>query len=98
MNEIINKDSEAIKAFVSAGESILGGIETILEDYHPVLGGKRFITDSQLSKMLHISKRTLQNYRAEGKVPFHQLEGGKVLYNEEDIEKMLARSYCKAWE
>jgi len=97
MNEIINKDSEAIKAFMSAGESILGAIETILEDYHPVLGGKRFITDSQLSKILHISKRTLQDYRSQGKIPFHKLEGGKILYTEEDIEKMLASAYCKAW-
>ena len=98
MNEIINKDKEIMEALMEASKCFLGAVETFLEDYHPVLGGERFITDSELSKILHISKRTLQDYRAQGKIPFHQFLGGKILYKETDIEDMLARSYCRAWE
>jgi excisionase family DNA binding protein len=59
------------------------------------LNGERFLTDSELSVMLKISRRTLQEYRNEGKLPYIRL-GGKVLYRESDIERMLQDGYRKA--
>ena len=53
------------------------------------------LTDSELSVMLKISRRTLQEYRNEGKLPYIRL-GGKVLYRESDIERMLQDGYRKA--
>ena len=44
---------------------------------------------------LKVSRRTLQEYRSARKIPFI-LFGGKVLYRETDIEKMLAENYRKA--
>ena len=52
-------------------------------------------TDRELSGRLKISRRTLQEYRNEGRLPYIQL-GGKVLYRESDIEKMLRDGYRKA--
>lgn len=45
--------------------------------------------------MLKISRRTLQEYRNKGKLPYIRL-GGKVLYRESDIERMLQDGYRKA--
>jgi len=59
------------------------------------LNGERFLTDSELSVMLKISRRTLQEYRNESKLPYIRL-GGKVLYRESDIERMLQDGYRKA--
>ena len=59
------------------------------------MNGERFLTDSELSVMLKISRRTLQEYRNEGKLPYIRL-GGKVLYRESDIERMLQDGYRKA--
>lgn len=59
------------------------------------MNGERFLTDSELSVMLKISRRTLQEYRNEGRLPYIQL-GGKVLYRESDIERMLQDGYRKA--
>lgn len=58
------------------------------------MNGERFLTDSELSVMLKISRRTLQEYRNEGKLPYIRL-GGKVLYRESDIERMLQDGYRK---
>jgi excisionase family DNA binding protein len=46
----------------------------------------------QYSKILNISRRTLQDYRTEGKIPYY-LVGGKILYKESDIEKLLTENY-----
>jgi predicted site-specific integrase-resolvase len=47
---------------------------------------------------LKISRRTLQDYRTEGKIPYYQLGGGKILYRESDIEKMLEDNYFASFE
>ena len=44
---------------------------------------------------LKVSRRTLQEYRNNRKIPF-VIFGGKVLYRETDIEKMLEENYRKA--
>lgn len=59
------------------------------------MNGEHFLTDSELSVMLKISRRTLQEYRNEGRLPYIRL-GGKVLYRESDIERMLQDGYRKA--
>ena len=62
-----------------------------------MLNGERFLSDRELSERLKISRRTLQEYRNEGKLPYIQL-GGKVLYKESDIERMLQNGYKEAWQ
>jgi predicted site-specific integrase-resolvase len=42
--------------------------------------------------MLHISKRTLQQYRDDGLIPFVKLER-KILFRESDIIKVLEDGY-----
>ncbi len=48
-------------------------------------------------KGLKVSRRTLQDYRTTGKIPYIQL-GGKVLYRESDIQKLLEDNYRKGWQ
>ncbi|MDU1889148.1 MAG: helix-turn-helix domain-containing protein [Dysgonomonas sp.] len=43
---------------------------------------------SDVCRALGISKRTLQTWRNNGKMPYSML-GGKVYYREEDINKLL---------
>lgn len=58
--------------------------------------GERFFTDKEVSARLKVSRRTLQDYRNEGRIAYIQL-GGKILYRESDIERMLADSYRSAY-
>lgn len=55
--------------------------------YRPMLNGRRFLSDQELSERLKISHQNLAGIINEGKLPYIQL-GGKVLYKESDIERM----------
>ena len=55
------------------------------------------MTDDEVSKILHISRRTLQDYRNSGKIPYYQF-GGKILYEESDIERILKNGYKKEFD
>ena len=60
------------------------------------MGGERYLTDRDLAERLHVSRRTLQQYRHEGILPYF-LFGGKTLYRESDVQKVLERNYRKAY-
>ena len=69
---------------------------SLTANYRPTLGGERFFTDKEVSARLKVSRRTLQDYRNEGRIAYIQL-GGKILYRESDIEKMLNDGYRSAY-
>lgn len=51
---------------------------------------------SVLSAAMQLSRRTLQDYRNNGVIPYIQL-GGKILYRESDIQKILMANYREAY-
>ena len=55
------------------------------------------ITEQELSKALKITKRTLIEYRMNGKLPYYKI-GGKILYKEQDIIEILERNKVLAFE
>lgn len=67
-------------------------IESILKNYRPVMNGEIYLSGEDLCKLLHISKRTLQQYRDDNILPFIQI-GGKIIYKETDILEVLERNY-----
>lgn len=82
----------------TAFEMLLAGVKA-LEDRVRTLaekGGERYLTDRDLAERLHVSRRTLQQYRHEGILPYF-LFGGKTLYRESDVQKVLERNYRKAY-
>lgn len=70
-------------------------VSQLAENYRPPLNGQRYMTDKEVAEQLKISRRTLQEYRNDRKIPY-LLFGGKVLYRETDIERMLEENYKKA--
>ena len=96
MNELMTKDSEWIIHFMGSLDRLLDKYERMTANYRPTLGGDRFFTDKEVAARLKVSRRTLQDYRNEGRIPYIQL-GGKILYRESDIEKMLLDGYRSAY-
>ena len=94
--ETITRDNEKVALLLERMDRLMENMESLSENYKPVLGGERFLTDKELSAMLKISRRSLQDYRNEGKIPYIQL-GGKILYRESDIEQILKNGYRKAY-
>lgn len=94
--ETITRDNEKVALLLEKMNRIMENMESLAENYKPVLGDERFLTDKELSGMLKVSRRSLQDYRNEGRIPYIQL-GGKILYRESDIEQVLKNGYRKAY-
>ena len=69
--------------------------EQLMNGYRPIVNGERLLTDAEVSQILNVSRRTLQEYRNSRQIAFIELRG-KTLYRESDIEQMLERNYRKA--
>ena len=55
-----------------------------------------YLTDREVAKLLKTCRRTLQEYRDAGRMSYIQL-GGKILYRESDIERLLMEGYREAF-
>ena len=62
----------------------------------PSAYGDELLTDKEVAYLLKVSRRTLQDYRNNGILPYTQV-GGKILYRASDIEKTLMKGYKEAY-
>lgn len=97
MSEFITKDNERVVRLFGSLDRMLSGIERLVANHRPTLGGERFLTDREVSQRLKVSRRTLQDWRTNGQIDYITL-GGKVLYKESEIQKMLEKYHRTAWE
>lgn len=97
MNEhnLITEDNEKVVVFFKSLDRMLDGIESMVENYRPMLNGERYMTDAEAAERLKLSRRVLQDYRNEGRIPYCKL-GGKILYRESDVQRMLDEGYHEA--
>lgn len=91
-DDVINKNDDGFKLFMGTVERLIKSVDALRKRNRPLLGGHRYLTDEELSERLKINRRTLQDYRNLGRIPYIKL-GGKVLYREEDIEELLRSNY-----
>ncbi len=96
-NELITMKTERIVSFFQSLDRMLDGIENMVKNHKPTLNGERYLSDKEVSARLKVSRRTLQDYRNEGRIPYCQL-GGKVLYRESDIQRVLDNGYRDAFK
>ena len=94
---VLNKDSNEVRRFLETMENISQILDTNSLIYRPILDGNRYITEQELSKALKITKRTLIEYRMNGKLPYYKI-GGKIMYKEQDIIDILERNKVLAFE
>lgn len=93
MAEIIPMQTkEERKAIFKLIDEIKSSAEELAEKSRPMFNGLRFLSDSELSHRLSVSKSTLANYRLKGLFGFYSLEG-KILYAEHEIEAYLCQNY-----
>lgn len=62
----------------------------------PSVYGDELLTDKEVSQLLKVSRRTLQEHRNNGILPYTQV-GGKILYRASDIERTLMDGYREAY-
>ncbi|HSH67661.1 MAG TPA: helix-turn-helix domain-containing protein [Bacteroidia bacterium] len=90
--DLLTNDAKEIIAYQEMIMLLKNRIETILKNYRPVMNGEIYLSGEDVCELLHISKRTLQQYRNDRILPYIQI-GGKIIYKESDILTILEQSY-----
>ena len=91
-NQLLNRKSEAVLSFFTELDETLNCIREALKNRTPHLKGEKFLTNKEVCCILHISARTLQEWKSKGVISYIQLKG-KILYRQSDIDKMLGNNY-----
>ena len=71
-------------------------LSAFLESYRPPLDGERYLTDGEVSELLRVSRRTLQEYRNNRVLPFILWEEGAL--PETGLRGVLEANYRKPLE
>lgn len=85
-----------VRSFFSSLEDLSNRVEKIRDNNKPSLDGERYYTDKELSVKLKVSRRSLQDYRNNGILPYTRI-GGRILYRASDIERTLMDEYKEAY-
>ena len=93
-NNVITVDTESVTVLLQNMQKNSKWLSGFLESYRPPLDGERYLTDKEVAELLRVSRRTLQEYRNNRILPFILL-GGKVLYPESELRKVLEANYRK---
>jgi DNA binding domain, excisionase family protein len=92
--EVITKDMEEVQAYFEALERSMQYVDNVTANFCPAMNGEVYLTGEDVCRILHITTRTLQDYRAQRIIPFIALPG-KTLYRQSDILRMLEENYVQ---
>lgn len=95
-NEIREKDHEWVKNIHLNFDRLLASLEKLLSKQQSSVFSDELLTDKEVAHLLKVSRRTLQDYRNNGILPYTQV-GGKILYRTSDIEHTLMKGYKEAY-
>lgn len=91
---ILSKESPEIIRFFRNISTLSKMLDDQEKNLRPILNGERYITDSELAEKLKLTRRTLADYRTNGRLPYYKI-GGKLLYKEKDILVLLEKTGWK---
>lgn len=90
--DLLTYEAEEIICYQEIIAQLRNRIEEILKNYRPVMNGEIYLSGQDVCQMLHISKRTLQQYRDDKILPYIQI-GGKIIYKQSDLLTTLEQNY-----
>lgn len=96
-NDVITLDDRDVATLLESIRKSSKWLSGFMESYCPPLDGERYLTDREVSELLRVSRRTLQEYRNERLLPYILL-GGKVLYPESGLREVLEANYRKPFK
>ena len=97
MSKVITQDNEEVIQIHKRLKDTLTKLENILKNNNQTVNKHRYMNDAELASFLKVSRRTLQEYRNNGIIPYYQI-GGKILYRESDIEELLEKNRQEAFK
>ena len=94
---ILTKESPEIIRFFRNISTLSKMLDDQEQNLRPVHNGERYITDSELAEKLKLTRRTLADYRMNGRLPYYKV-GGKLLYKEKDILVLLEKNRVETFD
>lgn len=94
--EILDKKSEKVNTLLQVLDEVQEAVKNALKRRTPHLNGEKYLTNNEVSKLLKLSTRTLQDWRDNGIISYIQIKG-KILYRQSDILKLLEAHFEKSW-
>lgn len=89
--DIFDNESPQIGSFLTALDELSNTIQKALQNRTSHLNGEKYLTNKDVCRMLHVSTRTLQDWRNTGKIPFIRIKG-KILYRDLEILRLLQKN------
>ncbi len=84
------EQNRTIVALISEVDKLILELNETIKRQQPSLNTQRFITDAQLTEILHTNRRTTGEWRRDGVLPYYKI-GGRILYLESEVQDMVAR-------
>lgn len=92
MNELLTTKSEEVSGYFTTLTEMREEVHKIITNFRPLVEGEIYLTSTDVCELLHITLRTLQEYRDSGILPYIQFPG-KILYKQSDILAVLEQNY-----
>ena len=93
--EIVSIEKQTFDEMARRFEEFAGRVDEICRAHNDKAMSK-WLDNQEVCQILNISPRTLQTLSDNGRIPYRQL-GGKILYAESDIERILRQNYKEAF-
>lgn len=94
MDTLVSTRTPAFKELVKELEQTLSALNIVNDTVQPHIAGNRYLTSEEVRLAYNLSPRCLQKYRDTGVIPFVQI-GRKILYPQDEIEKILQRHHAQ---
>ena len=78
---VLTRETAGYKELLEAMRLAAQRADRLIAEITPPLSGERYLTTEQVMARFHISRRSLQNYRDKGTIPYTSV-GGTLLYPE----------------
>lgn len=93
--DIITRDSSEFKELRRNIIRAIQAVDILLDTHRPAIGNEVYLTSEEVCSLFSLSKRSLQNYRDNRQIPYTSI-GGKILYPQSAIYKLLESHYVRA--
>ena len=93
--DIITRDSSEFKELRRNIVRAIQTVDILIDTHRPSIGKEVYLPSEEVRSIFGLSKRSLQNYRDNRQIPYTSI-GGKILYPQSAIYKLLESRYVRA--
>lgn len=93
--DIITRDSSEFKELRRNIIRAIQAVDILIDTHRPAIGSEVYLTSEEVCSLFSLSKRSLQNYRDNRQIPYTSI-GGKILYPQSALHKLLESHYVRA--